>query len=95
MNKTFIRRKGELKDDMMTMERGEVWKPLENDDDIYDQCLSSDDHSGKQYPPCWILGEWNTETRCSLLMGGPGRSDKVKSIYKVGASVIFLGYSMH
>ena len=57
--------------------------------------LASDVEGGQQYLPCWILGEWNTEARCSLLMGGPGRSDKVKSIYKIGVSVIFFGYSMH
>ena len=62
---------GELKDDVMT---GEVWKPLENDDYIYDQYLSSDAHSGKQYPPCWILGEWNTEARHSLFMEPRGGS---------------------
>ena len=42
--------------------------------------LASDvEGKGQTYLPCWILGEWSTETRCSLLMGGRGGSVKVKS----------------
>ena len=68
---------------------------MANKNVVYYILASDVEGVGPPYLPCWVLGEWNTETRCSLLLGGPGRSDKVKSIYKVGASVIFFGYSMH